>query len=235
MGLESLPKGFCSASYDIVSNQGDRLHPRLGETLDKHCNTPYLRPVRDSFRVFYDLLYAHIIKLGIPVILDAGCGTGYSTCQLATDYPDHLVIGVDRSDDRLCKSGFRIMDLSHYKPGEPIFIHADCVDLYLMLHERPLPIKRHYLLYPNPYPKAAHLKRRWHAHPVFHKMLAISPYHEWRSNWLLYLKECQYALHLIDAKKSTRIACIPSGNPALTLFERKYHVFGQSCYVLSAS
>ena len=28
-------------------------------------------------------------------------------------------------------------------------------------------IERHYLLYPNPYPKPARLKQRWYAHPAF--------------------------------------------------------------------
>lgn len=39
-----------------------------------------------------------------PVILDSGCGTGRSTRHLATLYPDHWVIGVDRSFVRLTRN-----------------------------------------------------------------------------------------------------------------------------------
>jgi tRNA G46 methylase TrmB len=38
-----------------------------------------------------------------PLILDAGCGVGHSTIQLAREFPDHWVIGVDQSEDRLSR------------------------------------------------------------------------------------------------------------------------------------
>jgi tRNA (guanine-N7-)-methyltransferase len=37
------------------------------------------------------------------LILDAGCGVGHSTIQLARAFPDHWVIGVDQSEDRLSR------------------------------------------------------------------------------------------------------------------------------------
>jgi tRNA-dihydrouridine synthase C len=41
-----------------------------------------------------------------PLILDAGCGVGHSTIQLARAFPDHWVIGVDQSEDRLSRKPY---------------------------------------------------------------------------------------------------------------------------------
>src|SRR5699024_12751153 len=52
-------------------------------------------------------------------------------------------------------------------------------------------LEKHYVLYPNPWPKAAHLGRRWHGHPAWRELLLLRGEMVCRSNWRLYLDEMQ--------------------------------------------
>jgi tRNA G46 methylase TrmB len=55
-----------------------------------------------------------------------------------------------------------------------ILLRAELSDFFsLVAYESDWIVHSHYLLYPNPYPKAKHLKRRWHGHPIFPVMLAL--------------------------------------------------------------
>ena len=228
-----LPKGFCMKQYAILSNQGDRLHPHLDDMAKKHMDHEYQRPFHavsvDAFKRFY----AYALKLDRPIILDAGCGTGVSTVHLARLYPDHLVVGVDRSLSRLSKSSFSFEAGEDDLHKRVYFLRADLVDVYQMLLIDPLPIEKHYLFYPNPYPKAKHMKRRWHGHPIFPQLLQIAPYHELRSNWLLYLKECAYVVAIIEPKTACSLDVLSKHKAAISRFEHKYQQCNAPCYRLS--
>ena len=55
-----------------------------------------------------------------------------------------------------------------------ILLRAELSDFYtLVAYQSDWIVHSHYLLYPNPYPKSKHLKRRWHGHPIFPVLLAI--------------------------------------------------------------
>ena len=55
-----------------------------------------------------------------------------------------------------------------------ILLRAELSDFFtLVAYESDWVVHSHYLLYPNPYPKGKHLKRRWHGHPIFPVMLSI--------------------------------------------------------------
>ena len=55
-----------------------------------------------------------------------------------------------------------------------ILIRAELSDFFtLIAFQSDWIVHSHYLLYPNPYPKGKHLKRRWHGHPIFPVMLAL--------------------------------------------------------------
>jgi tRNA G46 methylase TrmB len=60
-----------------------------------------------------------------------------------------------------------------------MLLRAELSDFFtLVAYESDWVVHSHYLLYPNPYPKGKHLKRRWHGHPIFPVMLAIGrPHH----------------------------------------------------------
>ena len=66
----------------------------------RHGDWLAARPVARHTAAAFDAFLA--AAAGRPeVVVDAGCGTGVSTAALAARHPDALVVGVDRSADRL--------------------------------------------------------------------------------------------------------------------------------------
>lgn len=198
--------------------QSDQRAPdeRLDERVQRHLATPYARPIAQHTR---DAVHWLREQLGDdrPLILDSGCGTGESSRYLAGQWPGHWVVGVDRSAHRLARSGWQAPGLV---ADNLVLLRANLVDLWrLLLEARMLP-QRHYLLYPNPYPKPAHLGRRWHGHPVFPTLIALGGRLEMRTNWDIYALEFARAMELAAPAAVTLRQHQP--DPPLTAFERKY-------------
>lgn len=154
--------------------------------------------------------------------MDAGCGTGVSTAALARAHPDALVMGVDKSHTRLSRSP--------RQPDNAVLIRADLVDFWRVAGRASWRLRRHYLLYPNPWPKLAHVARRWHAHPVFRSLLDLGGILEMRTNWVVYAREFRAALDF-HGYPQAGVAMLPAG-PALSPFERKYQRSEHNLYVV---
>lgn len=212
-------------SKPVTSDQ-DGVHPKLIETVERHRNTTYQRPVADHTKRAFDQLADEITLNNSPLILDAGCGTGMSTEQLATQYPDFWVIGVDKSDHRLSKPDTSL-------PDNARLIRADLVDFYRLSVEAGWRFDRQFHLYPNPWPKLAQLSRRWHGHPIFPTIIDAGGELELRTNWPLYAKEFATALNAYGINSDVRP--FAGQEPYLTLFERKYTLSGQMLYQLTAT
>lgn len=86
--------------------------------------------------------------------------------------------------------------------------------------------ERHYLLYPNPWPKKAQLGRRWHGHPVFPTIVALGGVVECRSNWQTYIDEFGAALTQLTGKVVTTEVVPDDPAGPLTPFEEKYRRSG---------
>ena len=226
---------YCSRS---VSGQKEPIHPNLEATVQKHLANPFLRPIQDYNESAMDSARQQWQQLGEPsIILDSGCGIGESTRNLSNKYPEHLVIGIDQSQHRLAKSG---LEQSYFLQGNMLLVRADLIDCWrILVRENWLP-EKHYILYPNPWPKKKHLQRRWHGHPVFKSILQLGGELELRSNWKTYVDEFAFALRVANP-------IIPSGSSApketqghnprefLTPFEKKYALSKQPLYRLHTS
>tara|TARA_R110002049_G_scaffold291248_2_gene475064 strand:- start:1384 stop:2127 length:744 start_codon:yes stop_codon:yes gene_type:complete len=160
-----------------------------------------------------------------PLILDAGCGVGHSTIELARSHPDHWVIGVDRSEDRLAR---RKPYPQALLPRNMVFVRADLVDYWRLFHAAGLRPAWHWLLYPNPWPKIGHVARRWPAHPVFPYVLAPGGRVECRTNWRVYADEFALAAGIATGR-AIEVESFEATTP-LTPFERKYRDSGQPLY-----
>ncbi|MAY70024.1 MAG: SAM-dependent methyltransferase [Halomonas sp.] len=158
------------------------------------------------------------------LILDACCGVGLSTRKLAERFPEHCVIGVDRSADRLSRDHGRL-------PDNALLVRADLVDFWRLALAEGWRPERHYLLYPNPYPKSVQLKLRWHGHPVFPAIVGLGGRLEVRSNWRLYIEEFAIAVSRATGV-TTPLGPFDPGDDPLTHFERKYHEHHQPLWHL---
>ena len=151
------------------------------------------------------------------VILDSGCGTGESSYRLAKKFPEHKVIAIDKSIDRLQRS-------HSYgdQPANLLFVQCDCVHLWRLILQAKWNVERHYLFYPNPWPKPGHLQRRWHGHPIFPTMVALGGVLTMRTNWKVYAEELAQALEMIGCSNVEMKPLVLDVESAFTAFERKY-------------
>lgn len=234
-------------SSPIASSQVG-IHDQLASQVAKHAAVRYLKPINSYNRVAFDDSIAAWRAAGkMPLILDAGCGVGLSTLHLANLFPEHFVIGVDQSADRLARKTM----WPGAVPSNCIKVRADLVDYWRLMHETGIYPDRQYLLYPNPWPKKHHLGRRWHGHPVFPTIVALGGHFECRSNWRIYIDECASALNQLTAAKVATEPYLPCVTPiheqadgamqtaritpeshtmSITPFEQKYLASGHSLW-----
>lgn len=205
-------------------------HPALAKTLDRHLERPWQARVAEHNRAAFER--AEEWRLGVgpecALILDSGCGTGLSSVQLAEANPEALVLGLDQSRARLSRAQNRFR-----LPANVLLVQAECADFWRLARSRDWHLERHYLLYPNPWPKPAHLGRRWHGHPVFPDLLALGGTFEVRSNWQLYLEEMALALKRAGRCPVSPEQFTPDG--LQTDFEHKYYNSGHPLYRLQCN
>ncbi|MFT7287002.1 MAG: tRNA (guanine-N7-)-methyltransferase [Halieaceae bacterium] len=210
-----------SASRSVSSSQTG-LHPQLAKTVQRHFASPWLKPAQRVDKAALAALDRALAAHPGPLVLDSFCGTGMSTALLAERYPEALVIGVDKSADRLGRHA--------HTSGNYLLLQAHCEALWRHLAESGRQLQAHYILYPNPWPKPTHLGRRVHGHPAFPLLLSLGGIIELRSNWQIYVEEFGVALHLAGVLSA--IASLPTTGLALTLFEQKYCHSGQTLWQL---
>lgn len=214
-----------NASKIVETNQVG-IHENLIATVQKHLRSRFQKPYADHSKRAFDRVAERRQQFsGYPIIFDSCCGVGDSSRALAERNPGHFVIGADKSEKRLMTE--RTSDL----PENLIMVRTDLNDFYRMAVDAGWRFDRHYIFYPNPWPKSEHLKRRWHGAPVFPYMLALGGILELRSNWKLYLDEFCAALE--TAGVGGIISPFDVDRP-ITAFEAKYDASGQRLWQLVA-
>ena len=209
----------------MVHSSQAGVHPGLGRLLVRRQAAPWRGAIHPpTVRACADLR-AFLGQVDQPLVLDSGCGTGASTRRLAQLFPHALVIGVDKSAARLARTGATRFP---YREGNAVWLRGELATFWRLALEDGWRLWRHYLLYPNPWPKPGHLQRRWHAHPVFPALLALGGRLELRTNWAVYADEFAWAASELSGQAITP-GELPPGD-ALSPFERKYRVSGHALY-----
>jgi tRNA (guanine-N7-)-methyltransferase len=195
-------------------------HGDLETLVRRRMAHPFRKPIADYNReAFAAAMVAYGDRQpGAPLMLDAGCGVGWSTQRIAETYPDHFIFGVDQSVDRINRG--KPLPL----PSNAVLVRADLVDFWRLLAENGVKLARHYNLYPNPWPKIGHLARRWHGHAVFPTWLNLGGEVECRSNWPIYIEEMALALTQLTGQKV--LAESYETDDPMTPFEKKYLASG---------
>lgn len=218
-----------STSRLITSSQTS-IHQDLMKIVDKHWHSEFKKPYRPFSEEVFQAVNKIVSKDNRALILDSGCGNGRSTEKLAANFPEHLVIGVDKSASRLQK---HLNELSIVQKDNLIIARTDLVDFYRQAAEANWKLDQHYLFYPNPWPKPEHLKRRWHGHPIFKSILSLGGKVELRTNWRVYAEEfasaCSHTLQKPIEEKRLETEEIVSP------FEQKYQKSGHSLFMVQFS
>lgn len=204
------------ANSKAVSSNQQGIHENLEQTVEKYLSHEFKRPFAQHTVAAFAQAQAFIQSLPQQgLIIDACCGTAQSTLHIAKTHPEHVVIGIDQSLHRL--------DRADDIPSNALCLQADLVDFYRLAAQNSWTLDKHFLLYPNPWPKASHLKRRWHAMPCFSAMLALGGELEVRSNWQTYIEEFSLALKIAGHDSE-----ITEFKPetTITAFEKKYLASG---------
>lgn len=201
-------------SLKISSNQTG-IHESLEKIVRKHLANDFQRPFPQYSLDAFDSINNLVSKYQGPIIIDSFCGVGESTATIAAQHPEALVIGIDKSALRINKHA------ESYRNGATNYhlVRADVDDFWrLAVAAQWRPVK-HYILYPNPWPKSSQLKRRCHGSPLFTSILALGGELEVRSNWPTYIDEFSRALSIAG---QASIVEKFNPRPAITPFERKY-------------
>ena len=214
----------------VVSSPQTGPHQGLVDLLKRQAQREWAQPLHQPTVAAFEAVQGMLSGVGGKLVLDSGCGTGESTRLLAAALPDCTVIGVDKSMARLARTGAKRFP---HVEGNAVWVRADLTSFWRLALRAGWKLERHYLLYPNPWPKPSQLQRRWHAHPVFPDMLRLGGRLEMRCNWEPYALEFAAALNFllgVDVKP-----CTPSPDPVLSPFERKYRRSGHELYSVTVS
>jgi tRNA G46 methylase TrmB len=230
------PGGDPGGRSPAVSSRQRGVHPRLGAVVDAHLARPWRAPLHRPSVAAFAALQRELDGAVAGLVLDSGCGTGASTRQIAQAFPECLVIGVDKSVERLRRGG---IGRSLHREGNAVWLRADLATFWRLAVAAGWRLQRHYLLYPNPWPKPAQLRRRWHAHPVFPELLRLGGRLELRCNWDVYALEFAFAANRVlgtQAQPAALDECAAPGEQAISSpFERKYRASGHPLYSLEVS
>lgn len=234
-----------SQARSISTNQLT-VHEDLPKILAKHKANSFRRPIAEHTALAFSNMIMWLGSWQGDIIIDAGCGVGESTINIAAKYPNAKVIGVDKSTARLDKhsSYSRLINSQNnqdlptlFTTNNYVLLQADLNDFWRLLARyisvnKPLwHITKQFILYPNPYPKKAQLGKRWHGSALFPTIVGICPNIEVRSNWRLYLEECLVAAQFYELSGSIH-NIVDTGQMAYTPFERKYLASHQACFKL---
>jgi tRNA (guanine-N7-)-methyltransferase len=211
-------------STPVYSTQSE-IHPRLDEVIQRHLQHADQTPIAEhSLSAWPDA--SRFLQSKPHFVLDLGCGTGVSTHQLAQQFPDAAVLGVDRSVDRLSRSTTLT--------SNALVLRFDQFDLLRLCAKAKFVADKIVLLYPNPSPKPEHLRRRWHAHPIWPCLLMCTRAVELRTNWEIYAREFACALQFSGIKAQAQPLSTAQDEAALTRFEAKYRASGHALWQVCA-
>jgi tRNA G46 methylase TrmB len=207
-------------SNNVTSNQPGT-HEDLVDILTKYRGRPYRRPPSDFSKTdFKELVHWLNNTPGKGIILDMGCGVGESSYHLAHENQDDLIVGIDKSLSRLERNN----QFKEELPKNLYLMRGELLDLWFLLttslEELNKPIIKQYILYPNPWPKKKHIKRRWHGNPIFPFLLQLNCEIELRTNWSIYAEEFSIACGLFDYEITINENFIPLNS--ISPFEKKF-------------
>ena len=212
-------------SRTVVSNQSG-VHRNLEGIVGRHIRAPWQKPISQHTQRAFDEVSEWLDDPHSPVIVDSCCGDGESTSVLARQFPTSRVIGIDKSAARLSRLSNRLD-----RADNSLVVRGDVNDFWRLIVAAKWRVSQHYLLYPNPYPKAAQFRKRWYGSPALQVLVAMGGELTVRSNWRTYIEEFSLALKVLGVSSNWQQIEIAA---PMSAFERKYAASGHELWQLVA-
>jgi tRNA G46 methylase TrmB len=165
-----------------------------------------------------------------PLVLEVGCGQGLHPILFAKDNPATHIVACERTVDKFKKFQSR---LHSHNLSNITAIHEDA--LAWLVHNEENTTERFekiFFLYPNPYPKSTHRKKRFFSMPSFCaylRALKVGGEIFLRTNEKFYVEEALFFSKFVWNLKLVYNGEVrePTG---ITHFERKYLKRGEKCF-----
>ena len=210
----------------MVSNQIG-VHRSLEGIVGRHIRAPWQKPISQHTQRAFDEVSEWLDDPHSPVIVDSCCGDGESTSVLARQFPTSRVIGIDKSAARLSRLSNRLD-----RADNSLVVRGNVNDFWRLIVAAKWRVSQHYLLYPNPYPKAAQFRKRWYGSPALQVLVAMGGELTVRSNWNTYIEEFSLALKVLGVSSHWHQVAM---SVPMSAFERKYAASGHELWQLDAA
>lgn len=163
------------------------------------------------------------------LVIEIGPGVGLHPLQYAKVNPDKFIVGIEKTTEKHTKFARRVQH--HPEVNNVMAIHANAVE-WISKNIGENEVSEYFLLYPNPYPKAAQKNKRLMHMPFMHYLINTM-----KTGATLTIATNMYFFYL-DAKETiielelVKDSIISITSKGRTHFERKYLQDGQKCYEL---
>ncbi len=164
--------------------------------------------------------------------IEIGAGQGLHAIRYSIANPNRRILAIERTHTKFAR--FLNRCGHHPQITNLVALHADAVSIFSHFIQNDS-IKRVFLLYPNPYPKAKHRNLRWHNSPFMsclHEKLKIGGELYLSTNLGWYNEEAKQALIAKWRFQLNKEEAITDPQQAQTHFEKKYLQRGETCYRL---
>jgi tRNA (guanine-N7-)-methyltransferase len=122
-----------------------------------HNSFPVIELIPESYVARLDLL--KIFGRNAPLQVDLGCGDGSFLCALAARMPEKNFIGVERMLGRVRSATHKASKIGPGRTGNVRILHLETFYTVRFLLP-PASVEAFYLLFPDPWPKRRHQRRR---------------------------------------------------------------------------
>ena len=166
----------------------------------------------------------------LPLDIEIGAGAGLHAIRYSQNNPNRFLVAIEHTQTRFAKLYRRFENHEHRSNLRPLHENAISVITHLVKNES---VENVFLLYPNPFPKARDLNKRWHAMPFMQKIIDVLKMGgkiHLATNEKFYADEAREYFQNIWRLKMVVDEKITDPKLARTHFEKKYLESGQTCY-----
>lgn len=168
-----------------------------------------------------------------PLTIEIGPGVGLHPIQYARQNPNRYMVAIERTTEKFNKFYGRLKN--HAQLDNLLAVHANAIE-WVTKNIGPEEVSHYFLLYPNPYPKAAQKNKRLMHMPFMEHLIAsmrTGATITMATNIESFYQEAKQQWQAIDCFSMVEDSIIDATtHTARTHFERKYLASGQQCYQL---